>query len=88
MIDLDQLGKAIDELRPLVQGDGGDLSLSRVDAAAGFVAIKLSLGESQCESCIVEPDMLREIVREVCMTSVAGVKYVDIEDPRVQEATL
>jgi Fe-S cluster biogenesis protein NfuA len=74
---------ALDDVRPLVAGDGGVLSIVYIDEVSGIVKLQLDLGEVTCGQCVVEPRMLREIIEEYFQGHVGGVKNVAIDDPRL-----
>jgi Fe-S cluster biogenesis protein NfuA len=82
VIDEAEFEVRLAEAQAFVRNDGGDLTVKQLDRATGFVALKLELGDSACKDCIVEPDMLREIVREM-LAGVPGARFIEIEDPRV-----
>jgi len=44
----ERVEKVLDKIRPYIQSDGGDISLVRVDEAAGRVEVKL---HGACGSC-------------------------------------
>lgn len=84
MVDNEKLEAALAEFRPLLQSDGGDILLSGIDEASGTVEMRIVIGESACEECIIEPQMLREIVAEFFAgKNIPGVKRVQVSDPRV-----
>ena len=84
MIDSGKLGAALAEFRPLLQNDGGDIVLSGIDELSGTVEMRIVIGANACADCIIEPQMLREIVTEFFAgKEIPGVKLVLVRDPRV-----
>lgn len=84
MMDTVQLEQALAEFRPFLESDGGDIRLDHLDEATGTAALRLVIGESACEECIVEPQMLREIVAEFLMgKAIAGLRAIEVIDPRL-----
>jgi Fe-S cluster biogenesis protein NfuA len=84
-MDTARLEHALAEFRPFLESDGGDIRLERIDEATGTVALRLVIGESACEECIVEPQMLREIVAEFLLgKAIPGLRAVEVIDPRLQ----
>jgi Fe-S cluster biogenesis protein NfuA len=71
----------LEELRPLVQGDGADLELASVDEAAREVTLRLSLDGVECVECVMPHDFLFDIVAGAMQEQVHGVRVV-LEDPR------
>jgi Fe-S cluster biogenesis protein NfuA len=53
---------AVRRLRPLVQGDGADLRLVRIDDAVGVVEIALELDDAGCSDCMLPPARLRDVL--------------------------
>jgi Fe-S cluster biogenesis protein NfuA len=44
----DRVGEVIDQIRPLLQADGGDIELVSVDEDAGVVSVRL---QGACKGC-------------------------------------
>jgi hypothetical protein len=80
MTDLDQLTPALDEVRGLVQADGGDMLLTSVDGAT--VNLQLVVEGSECVECIMPRDILELITLDILRRGAVGVEVVHIEDPR------
>lgn len=72
---------AVEELRPLVQGDGADLEVSSLDEAARRVTIRLNLDGVDCLDCVMPPEFLYDVVAGAIRDKVAGLSVV-LEDPR------
>ena len=73
---------ALDEVRSLVQADGGDMELVGVDSAEGAVSLRLVLEGASCEECVMPRDFLEQIALDVLRRSVPAVAIVSIDDPR------
>ncbi len=82
MLDRNDFDLKLKEVRGFIQNDGGDIVMKTLDAEAGAVSLRLEIGEGGCHDCIVEPDILRQIVREM-LAGVSGITAVEIEDPRI-----
>jgi len=73
---------ALDEVRSLVQADGGDMELVSLDDSAGTVSLRLILEGASCEECVMPRDFLEQIALDVLRKSVPAVAAVSIDDPR------
>jgi Fe-S cluster biogenesis protein NfuA len=82
MIDEATITPALDEVRSLVQADGGDMVLVGVDPAAGSVSLRLVLETASCEECVMPREFLEQIALDMLGRSVPGVAAVTIDDPR------
>jgi Fe-S cluster biogenesis protein NfuA len=71
---------ALDEVRALVQADGGDMELVGLDADT--VRLRLVLEGASCEECVMPRDFLEQIALDVLKRNVSGVAAVSIDDPR------
>lgn len=71
---------ALDEVRSLVQADGGDMELVSLDADT--VRLRLVLEGASCEECVMPRDFLEQIALDVLKRNVPGVAAVSIDDPR------
>ncbi len=82
MLDEATIVPALDEVRSLVQADGGDMELVGLDDAAGAVSLRLLLEGSNCEECVMPRDFLEQIALDVLRRAVPAVASVSIDDPR------
>ena len=83
-MDTSQLEHALAEFRPFLESDGGDIRLDHLDTATGTAAVRVIIGEQACLDCIVEPQMLREIVAEFLLgKAIPGLHAVEVIDPRL-----
>jgi Fe-S cluster biogenesis protein NfuA len=82
-MDMPSIATAAEDLRQLVNGDGADLSLVRIDARAERVEFVLDLSAAGCGDCVLPPAALRDMVDATIKRSVPGTYTVLIEDPRV-----
>ncbi len=71
---------ALDEVRALVQADGGDMQL--VGLGADTVQLRLVLEGASCEECVMPRDFLEQIALDVLKRAVPAVGAVSIDDPR------
>jgi Fe-S cluster biogenesis protein NfuA len=74
------LGAALDEVRALVQADGGDLRLAGVDG--DVVALELVLEGAECAECVMPREFLEQVALDVLRRGGATVGGVRIADPR------
>ncbi len=82
MLDEATIVPALDEVRSLVQADGGDMELVGLDAGAGSVSLRLVLEGASCEECVMPRDFLEQIALDVLRKQVPAVASVSIDDPR------
>ena len=68
-----QVQKVLNELRPHLQADGGDVELVEVDEKSGVVKVKLT---GACQHCPMASMTLNEGVARVLKEKVPGVKDV------------
>lgn len=80
MLDEATIAPALDEVRSLVQADGGDMEL--VGLGDGTVSLRLILEGASCEECVMPRDFLEQIALDVLRKSVPAVASVSIDDPR------
>jgi Fe-S cluster biogenesis protein NfuA len=82
VIDEATINPALDEVRALVQADGGDMQLVDVDPAAGSVSLKLILEGASCEECVMPREFLEQIALDMLRRTLPDVATVAIDDPR------
>ncbi|HUU23014.1 MAG TPA: NifU family protein [Phycisphaerae bacterium] len=69
----DRVQVVIDEIRPLLQADGGDIELVSVDEAAGVVSVRL---QGACKGCPGAAMTLKMGVERFLRERVSEVKEV------------
>ena len=69
----DQVKKVLDEIRPSLQADGGDVELVDVDEKTGVVKVKL---QGACAGCPMAQMTLQEGIGRVLKDKVKGVKEI------------
>ena len=69
----DRARVVIDEIRPLLQADGGDIELVSVDEAAGVVSVRL---QGACKGCPGAAMTLKMGVERLLKERIAEVKEV------------
>jgi hypothetical protein len=74
------LNAGIEEVRGLVQADGGDLLLTGV--ADGTVELRLVLEDAHCVECVMPKGFLEQVALDVLRRRGATVAAVRIADPR------
>ena len=82
MLDEATITPALDEVRSLVQADGGDMELVSLDGSAGTVRLRLVLEGASCEECVMPRDFLEQIALDILRRSTSAVSSVSIDDPR------
>lgn len=69
----EQIQKVLDEIRPSLQADGGDVELIDVDEKTGVVKVKL---QGACVDCPMSTMTLQEGIGRVLKNKVKGVKEI------------
>ena len=69
----DKIKKILDEIRPALQADGGDVELVDVDEKKGIVKVKLV---GACHHCPMAAMTLEQGIARVLKAKVSGVKEV------------
>ena len=69
----EEIKKVLDELRPSLQADGGDVELVDVDEKSGVVKVKL---QGACVGCPMSQMTLQEGIGRVLKSRVEGVKEI------------
>ncbi len=73
MLINEQVKKVLDEVRPALQADGGDVELVDVDEKNGIVKVKLI---GTCHHCPMAAMTLEQGIARVLKAKVKGVKEV------------
>ncbi len=81
MIDEATLTPALDEVRALVQADGGDMTLVATNDT-GQVDLLLVVEGASCEECVMPREILEQIALDMLHRKVPAVTSVTIDDPR------
>jgi Fe-S cluster biogenesis protein NfuA len=81
-MDQATINPVLDEVRALVQADGGDMELVALDPAAGSVSLRLVLEGASCEECVMPREFLEQIALDMLRKQVPEVASVVIDDPR------
>jgi Fe-S cluster biogenesis protein NfuA len=81
MIDEATLTPALDEVRALVQADGGDMTLVAL-SDVGKVDLRLVVEGASCEECVMPREILEQIALDMLHRKVPAVTSVSIDDPR------
>lgn len=69
----ERITRVLDDLRPAIQADGGDVEFLGFDEAGGVVRVRL-LGA--CESCPISMRTLKEGIERRLKDAVPGVREV------------
>jgi len=70
----DEVKKVLDEIRPTIQADGGDVELVEVNEKTGVVKVQL---KGACTHCPMSEVTLKEGIGRVLKEKVKGVKEVE-----------
>ncbi|ODS35727.1 MAG: hypothetical protein A7316_03340 [Candidatus Altiarchaeales archaeon WOR_SM1_86-2] len=69
----EQVEKVLDNVRPALQADGGDVELVSVDEETGMVEVKLV---GACAGCPMSQLTLKNYIEQMLKQEVPGVKEV------------
>lgn len=69
----DQVKKVLDEIRPSLQADGGDVELVDFDEKTGVVKLKL---QGACQGCPMSQMTLQEGIGRVLKSRIKEVKEI------------
>lgn len=70
----DEIKKILDEIRPSLQADGGDVELIDIDEKTGTVKLKL---KGACQGCPMSQMTLQDGIGRVLKSKVKGVKEIE-----------
>jgi hypothetical protein len=79
-MDASTITPALDELRGLVQADGGDFMLLGVDGEV--VSLQLVLEGANCVECVMPRELLEQIALDIFRRGGVAADAVSIDDPR------
>ena len=71
---------ALDEIRGLVQADGGDMVLTSIDG--GAIALRLVVEGAHCVECVMPREFLEQVALDVFRRSGVETESVVVDDPR------
>ncbi len=72
--------EAFDEIRQLIQADGGDMTVSSFDGTT--VNINLLLATASCVECVMPRPFLERVALDIFRNNGADVAAVVVDDPR------
>ncbi|MFA6382075.1 MAG: NifU family protein [Candidatus Buchananbacteria bacterium] len=70
----DEIKKVLDEIRPSLQADGGDVEFIDFDEKSGVVKLKL---QGACSCCPMSQMTLQEGIGRALKSKVKGVKEIE-----------
>lgn len=73
MTKKDQLNKILDNIRPALERDGGDLQLVNFDAKQGIVEISF---QGACANCPLSDVTLKHLIEAEIKGQMSGIKEV------------
>ncbi len=79
-MDESVIGPALDEIRGLVQADGGDMLLTAVDSDT--IALQLVVEGASCVECVMPREFLEQVALDVFRRGGVAVDAVTVDDPR------
>jgi hypothetical protein len=79
-VDEATLTPALDEIRGLVQADGGDMLLTSVDG--GTIALQLVVEGAHCVECVMPREFLEQVALDVFRRAGVAADAVVVDDPR------
>jgi Fe-S cluster biogenesis protein NfuA len=82
VLDVEDVSSALEEVRGLLQADGGDMELTRIDAESGSVSLRLVVEGASCEECVLPREFLEQITLDIFRRASTDVNRVEIDDPR------
>jgi Fe-S cluster biogenesis protein NfuA len=75
------IAAAVEDLRPSLQENGGDLLYERYED--GIVHCRLVLTDEACLDCILPKDVLETVVTQAAREREPGVVGANLTDPRI-----
>lgn len=75
-----QVDPALEGVRAIVQADGGDLVLDRIEGSA--LHLRLIIEGAECAECVMPRQFLEQIALDMVQQAVPSVAAVTIDDPR------
>jgi Fe-S cluster biogenesis protein NfuA len=81
MVTAEQVQTALGEYREMLRVDGADLELTAVEAET--VRVRLLLGAGTCADCILNKEMLEQILLQGLRDMAPAIASVVVDDPRV-----
>lgn len=81
--DATAVASALEELRTIVQADGGDLRLTGYDDESGTATVDLVLEDASCADCVMPADHLEPLILTALQAETPAVQRVTINDPRL-----
>ena len=71
---------ALDEIRGLVQADGGDMVLTAVEG--GTISLQLVVEGAHCVECVMPRPFLEQVALDVFQRAGVAADAVVVDDPR------
>ena len=75
----------LEELRAILNADGGEMELDGFDEETLTVRLRLVLESAECKECVMPAPILEDIALASFQRAGAPVDRVMIEDPRLDE---
>ena len=79
-MDESTIAPALDEIRSLVQADGGDMLLTSVDG--GTISLQLVVEGASCVECVMPREFLEQVALDVFRRGGIMAEGVVVDDPR------
>jgi Fe-S cluster biogenesis protein NfuA len=82
MLDSETASKALEQMRNLLQADGGDMEIVDLDLETAAVKIRLLLDGARCRACVLPRGILQNVVAHIMNEHGVMMQSIVIEDPR------
>ena len=79
-MDESTVAPALDEIRGLVQADGGDMTLVGVDGST--IRLQLVVENATCVECVMPREFLEQIALDIFRRGGVEAEAVSVDDPR------
>lgn len=78
----DRVRELLEPIRKALQADGADLILTRCSEAG--LALRLNLDNVDCLECVMNQDMIENVILDIVRREFPRVPQVILEDPRAR----
>jgi hypothetical protein len=79
-MDASTVAPALDELRGLVQVDGGDMTLVAIDGST--IRLQLVVEGAHCVECVMPRPFLEQVALDIFRRGGVEAEAISIDDPR------
>lgn len=82
MLERNEVARAVESVRNLIQPDGGDFELVEVDGLTGVVRLRLLLRDAACAECVMPRAHLEVVALNMMKKRLPDLSAVTVDDPR------